>query len=288
MIFQERDPAISIQIASAAAPQAEAIENRLRDPETSIEVLGEDTGVLRATAEEDATPVGEGEVVLVTGPEDKVIGNIGTGINEGPAIYVVTPVSEPSAPSSSSSGGNIGAVAALVAGGAQLAALLFDWFDSEDEDEAAVWEEERTHGGARTSFADLRSGYPHESRSRAVGVEGWTRAFTGDSPVLAGGAEGTVQGVAMGLDTELGRGFHIGVAALPDMAASSRPGPASGLGASLEGGLVRGAGRLERTHAVREDERVARTVACALAVREPGGRGGCWAEATTSYRTTWA
>ena len=238
VIFQERDPAISIQIASAAAPQAEAIENRLRDPETSIEVLGEDTGVLRATAE-DETPVGEGEVVLVTGPEDRPIGNIGSdrtaGIGEGERVYVVT-VSEPSAPSSSSSGGNIGAVAALVAGGAQLAALLFDWFDSEDEDEAAVWEEERTDGGTRTSFADLRSGYPHESRSRAVGVEGWTRAFTGDSPVLAGGAEGTVQGVAMGLDAELGRGFHIGVAALPDMAASSRPGPASGLGASLEGG----------------------------------------------------
>ena len=238
VVFQGRDPAISIQIASATEEQAGAIENRLRDPETSIEVLGEGTEVLRDEAQVEELPL-----TTKTESGEQVIGDIDSegrpvlrvSESEGPAIYVVT-VPEPSAPSSSSSGGNIGAVAALVAGGAQLAALLFDWFDSEDEDEAAVWEEERTHGGARTSFADLRSGSSHESRSRAVGVEGWTRALTGDSPVLAGGAEGTVQGVAMGLDAELGRGFHIGVAALPDMAASSRPGPASGLGASLEGG----------------------------------------------------
>ena len=235
VVFQGRDPAISIQIASATEEQAGAIENRLRDPATSIEVLGEGTEVLR-----DETQVEEVDLTTRTESGEQVIGDIDSEgrpvLSEGRMIYVVNPVPEPSAQSSSSSGGNIGAVAALVAGGAQLAALLFDWFDSEDEDEDAAWEEDRTHGATRTSFADLRSGYSHETRSRAGGVEGWTRAFTGDSPVLAGGAEGTVQGVAMGLDAEFGRGFHFGVAALPDMAASSRPGPASEFGASLEGG----------------------------------------------------
>ncbi len=262
VVFQgEDDPAMSIQIASAAARQREAIENRLRDPETSIDVLGEDTNVLqRATAEERAESVDEVGLKTGTGSEEQDIGTVGaegmamvqadTSIAIDPSVPTPEPPAatpeEPSAPESPtpeepapSSGGSDddsdGKTVAFVGGSVLLGALLYNWFDSE-EDEAAAWEEHRTDGGTRTSFADLRSGSSHETRSRAGGVEGWTRALTGDSPVLAGGAEGTVRGVAMGLDAELGRGFHFGVAALPDMAASSRPGPASGFGASLEGG----------------------------------------------------
>ncbi len=242
VVFQgEDDPAMSIQIAFAAREQEEAIRTRLQ--ETSIDVLGDGTDVTqRATAEGDATPVDEVDLKTGTGSEERDIGAVDIG-EDTHGITMVQPdagpievAREPFAPepSTPSSGGGGGKAAAFVGGGVLLGALLFDWFDSEDE--AAAWEEERTDGATRTSYADLRSGYSHGSRSRAGGVEGWTRALTGDSPVLAGGAEGTVQGVAMGLDAELGRGFHFGVAALPDMAASSRPGPASGLGASLEGG----------------------------------------------------
>ena len=258
VVFQgEDDPAMSIQIAFAAREQAEAIEDRLRNPETSIEVLSDGTHVRqRATAGGDARPVDE--VALETETESGELDDVGTITvddrmaddrmavvrpDAGPLAVTREPFApEPSTPSSGGGGGSGGggssgggsSAAAFVGGGVLLGALLFDWFDSEDE--AAAWEEQRTHGATRTSYADLRSGSSHESRSRAGGVEGWTRALTGDSPVLAGGAEGTVQGVAMGLDAELGRGFHFGVAALPDMAASSRPGPASGFGASLEGG----------------------------------------------------
>ena len=248
VVFQgEDDPAMSILIASSVSDeQADEIQTRLE--ETPIDVLDDGTRVLRsAPAEEGATPVDEVGLKTGTGPEERDVGTVDSegmamveenagSIGRTPKPFAPTPP-EPSTPSSGGGGGSSGggsSAAAFVGGGVLLGALLFDWFDSEDE--AAAWEEERTDGGTRTSFADLRSGYSHESRSRAGEVEGWTRALTGDSPVLAGGAEGTVRGVAMGLDAELGRGFHFGVAALPDMAASSRPGPASGFGASLEGG----------------------------------------------------
>ena len=245
VVFQgEDDPAMSIQIAFAAREQADEIQTRLQ--EEPIHVLSEGTDVRRATAEGEEEPVDE--VALETETESGELDVVGTiTVDDRMAddrMAVVRPdagplavTREPFAPEQStpsSGGGGSSGAAAFVGGSVLLGTLLFDWFDSEDE--TAAWEEERTDGATRTSYADLRSGYSHETRSRAGGVEGWTRALTGDSPVLAGGAEGTVQGVAMGLDAELGRGFHFGVAALPDMAASSRPGPASGFGASLEGG----------------------------------------------------
>ena len=134
-------------------------------------------------------------------------------------------------------GGSSNAGAILVGGGAAaaLAVYLFDLFDSE---EPALAEYDETWTGSRstTSFAGIRSGHFREHRVRTGAVEQWTRAFAGDSSALAGGVEGAVQGVALGMDAKLPGGFSVGVSMMPDVAVSARRGPALNFGANVEGG----------------------------------------------------
>ena len=127
--------------------------------------------------------------------------------------------------------------AVLIGGGAAvaLAVYLFDLFDSE---EPALVELDESWTGTRstTSFAGVQSGNYHEHRVRTGALEQWTRAFAGGSSTLAGGVEGTVQGVTFGWDATLPRGFNVGVTMMPKMAVTARPGPALDIGANVEGG----------------------------------------------------
>ena len=132
-------------------------------------------------------------------------------------------------------GSNAGAI--LIGGGAAaaLAVYLFDLFDSE---EPALVELDESWTGSRstTSFAGVQSGHYLEHRVRTGALEQWTRAFTGGSSALAGGVEGTVQGIAFGWNAALSRGFNVGVSMMPKMAVSAHRGPALDIGGNIEGG----------------------------------------------------
>ena len=262
-------PGVSLLLSQAAATNQEAVQTALQQGDAPIDVLGEGTEVMtRAGA--DSEPVAAETVTLKTlgaGGAEQQVGTLSRdgkarvqlaagqklGVAEAPAppappvagppdrppvapAPAPAPAPTPVAPDAGGGGSGSDAGKILIGGGAIMAAFLFDLFGGEEEAAAAVWEEERMDRRAKKSFAGIRSGHYEEYRVRAGGLDQWTRSFAGSSPSLAGGAEGTVQGVAMGLDARVGRSFHFGFAAMPDVAVSSPPGPASGFGSSLEGG----------------------------------------------------
>ena len=66
--------------------------------------------------------------------------------------------------------------------------------------EALTFARDETHAGIpMPAFTEVRA--------REGGLEYWTRAWTGDAPVLAGGAEATVRAAALGVDLPLSGGF---------------------------------------------------------------------------------
>ena len=79
-------------------------------------------------------------------------------------------------------------------------------------------------------------------------VEYWTRSWSDDSPVLAGGAEARVRGADMGAELPAGTSFRLGVSLAPEISISSAT---SGAGTRLDGTryAVRGGWRGEHLHA---------------------------------------
>ena len=84
-------------------------------------------------------------------------------------------------------------------------------------------------------------------RTRDGGLDYWARSWAGDTPVLAGGAQTTVRGAEMGVDSPLGSGLRLGASIAPEVSVSSVP---AGAGTRLEGVryAVRGGWRGERFH----------------------------------------
>ena len=116
---------------------------------------------------------------------------------------------------------------ALGGGVAGLGALLFSALDSE----VLGFADEETGGNEGPTMPAFV-----ESRERNGGLEYWARAWASDAPVLAGGAEATVRGSALGVDMPVGEGFRLGVSTAPEMTVSSGPlGRATPAGARLDG-----------------------------------------------------
>ena len=256
----QENPELFIQLGADAAENREAIQARLQQEETAIDVLGENTAVLRRT---DATsqPVAA-ETVLRTIGDDGTPQNIGTLSDDGTAVVQLCPEGQIGTPPNCTTpppemcpegqvgtppnctaaprrddGGSNNAGAILIGGGAAaaLAVYLFDLFDSE-EPALVEWDESWTGTRSTTSFAGVQSEHYHEHRVRTGAMEQWTRAFAGGSSALAGGVEGTVRGIAFGWDATLPRGFNLGVSMMPELAVSARPGPAVNIDANVEGG----------------------------------------------------
>ena len=274
VIYQGQEaPALYVQVAADAAANREGIEAALQ--ESPIAVLGEGTGV-RRRADADSEPSAAAEVVLKTagaGGEAQDVGVLSgetarVQLDEGQALAAAAepappapapepadmpaapapapdPADVPAAPEGGGGGSSSKAGALLIGGGALLAAYLFDLFDAEEEAALADWEEQGPRRRTSVSFAGPGAGHFEERRVRVGGLEQWTRAFAGRSPSVAGGAEGTIRGIALGLDARFARGFHFGMAAMPDLTVSSPAGAASGFDAGLEGGwyAVRGGWR---------------------------------------------
>ena len=115
----------------------------------------------------------------------------------------------------------------LGGGVAELGAALFGVFDAEVPEFA---QEETPHGETSAMHGFL------ESRARDGALEYWTRSWSGDTPVLASGAESTVRGYALGVDAPLGAGFRLGAAAMPAVASSTvSNGRRTGASARLDG-----------------------------------------------------
>ena len=241
---EQETPELFMQIGSEAAERREAIQAQLQQEGTRIDVLGRDTEVVRRD-DPDSLPVAA-EATLRTVGDDGTTQDIGTLSSDGTAMVQLDdgedigidgmPPEDTTPPlrRDDDSSSNAGALLIGV-GAAALAVYLFDLFDSE-EPAFVEWEESWTGSRSTTSFAGIRSGHYHEHRVRTGALEQWTRAFAGGSGSLAGGVEGTVQGMALGLDATLPRGFNVGVSMMPDMAVSARRGPALKFGANVEGG----------------------------------------------------
>ena len=246
---EDEAPELFVQIAYDAGDSREAIGTALEA--APIQVLGQDT---RIRTDDDSSPAtavlkaAEGSIVgTVTGDGSATV-DAGAGADIGVAPRIDTSAHSPSPPEPPSGDGGGGSEAGplLIGGGAAvLAAYLFDLFDLFDSEEAALaagYEGSGSRaraslpsaGGLRSGLA-LRSDPAVEHRVRSGGVERWMRAFTGESPVFAGGSEGVVTGLAVGMDAHLPGGFHLGAAVMPEVSVSSRPGPASAFGAGLEG-----------------------------------------------------
>ena len=231
-IEENEAPELFLQLASNAAANADAIQAVLE--ESPIDVLGEDT---RVKIQTDAGPVDAGETRLSTTDADGSAREIGSVQEDGEVSLAADatlgeppPVDE--RPRSGGGGGNAGVI--LLGGGALIAAVLMDSL-GEDEIALADWETAASDRRTTTSFAGIRSGNAIEHRVRSGGLEHWTRTFAGNAPTLAGGAAGTLRGIATGLDAKLAGGFHLGVTAMPELSMSSGPGPASEYDSSLNG-----------------------------------------------------
>ena len=86
------------------------------------------------------------------------------------------------------------------------------------------------------------------ARARDGDIEYWTRSWSDDTPVLAGGAEARLRGADMGAELPMGTSFRLGVSLAPEVSVSSAP---SGAGTRLDGTryAVRGGWRGEHLHA---------------------------------------
>ena len=152
----------------------------------------------------------------------------------------------------------------LGGGVAELGAALFGVFDAEVPEFA---QEDTPHGEASTMHGFL------ESRARDGALEYWTRSWSGDTPVLASGAESTVRGLRAGrgcaarcgLPTRRCRDACGGVIHGVQWPAHRRQRPARRR-------AVRAAGRLARGGLARGAEPVPGPLRGAVGVRQPGGR----------------
>ena len=234
-------PELFMQIGVDAAENRDAIQTRLQLEGARIDVLGDDTEVMRR-ADANSQSVAATATLSTVGA-DGTAQNIGTLASDGTAMVDLdegedldTDDSDDTTRPRDDDDGSSNAGAILIGGGAAaaLAVYLFDLFDSE---EAALvdWDESWTGSRTTTSFAGINSGHYREHRVRTGALEQWTRAFSGDSSALAGGVDGTVQGIAMGLDATLPRGFHVGASMMPNLAASAHRGPSLNFGANVEG-----------------------------------------------------
>ncbi len=254
-------PAVYVLLGADAAGNRAAVESALQQEATAITVLGDGTVVRRRADAEGSEPSAVAEVALKTtgaggaeqdvgalsGDDGKARVQLAEGQQLGLAAAIEPPAPDPelepapagpAAPSGGASKGDGlsgGEKALLIGGGAWLAAWLVDLFDAE-EAALADWEEQGSGRRSSVSFAGIGSGHFEEHRVRTGGLERWTRTFAGRLPSAAGGAEGTVRGVALGLDARLARGFHLGMTAMPDLAGSLHAGPGSRFGSALEGG----------------------------------------------------
>ena len=231
-------PVLFLQLASDTLVNADAIQTVLE--ETPIDVLGVNT---RVRIQTDEGPVDASDTRLSTADEDgstREIGSVQPGgqvtLADGVTLGAQTPTVEPPPVTERprSGGGRSGSGLIVAGGGVLVAALIFDVLGDE-ETALADWEEATSERQTVTSFGGIHSGHAVEHRVRAGGLEQWTRTFTGDSPTVSESAAGTVRGVATGFDARLGRGFHLGLAAMPELSISSGPGPASDYDSSLEG-----------------------------------------------------
>ena len=253
-------PALYVQLAADAAANRAAVESALQQEGTAIAVLGEGTGVRRrADAESEPSAVSEVGIRTVdAGGSEQDVGTLSgedgrarvrlaegqqLGLAVAPEPPAPAPDEPPARPAAPSKGEGLGRgqKTLLIGGGAWLAAWLFDLFDAE-EAALADWEEEGSRRRSSVSFTGIGSGHFEEHRVRTGGLEQWTRTFAGRMPSAAGGAEGTIRGIALGMDVRLARGFHLGMTAMPDLAGSLHAGPGSRFGSDLEGGwyAVRG------------------------------------------------
>ena len=231
-------PELYLQLGSDVLDSADAIHTVLE--ESPIDVLGENTRVKRQT---DSGPVDADETRLATADADGSTREIGSvqqngevRLAEDVTLGAQTPGVEPTPLTEQrrSGGGRPNTGLILAGGGALFAALIFDFLDDE-ETALADWDEATRERRTMTSFGGIRSGHAVEHRMRTGGLEQWTRTFAGDAPIVSEGATGTVRGVAMGLDARLGRGFRVGVAAMPDFSLSAPAGPASDYDSRLDG-----------------------------------------------------
>ena len=235
----QENPELFLQIGADAASNARAIQAQLQQDRTRIDVLGEGTQVLRRPNASTAPVAAAAN--LVRAGDGGATQNIGTLSSDGTALVELdegqdldtddmrSDDTEDTARPRTADGGKDYAGALLIGGGAAaLAVYLFDLFDSED---SALVESEESWTGRRTTtlFGGTGSGHYREHRVRTGALEQWTRAFADD----VGGA---AQGIAVGLDAKLSRGFHIGASMMPDMAVSAHRRPALHLGANARGG----------------------------------------------------
>lgn len=137
-------------------------------------------------------------------------------------------------------GGGDGAGVAVL-GGALVALLLFGMLD---DDDAVTWSPGSPSGSQ--GFVPVETpGFLDPSRYQVrEGSVTWWRSQFGQGTTAARGLGADVQGLAVGMDANLGRGFSLGVAALPEgtVSGSAESGPMR-----LEGGqyAVRGLWRDE-------------------------------------------
>ena len=127
----------------------------------------------------------------------------------------------------------------LLGGGVSaLGSALFDVFD---DGMASFAQDGTQHGEVLPAVGSFGM------RTRDGGLDYWTRSWAGDTAVLAGGAQTTVRGAEVGVDSPLGSGLRLGASVAPEVSVSAVP---AGAGARLEGAryAVRGGWRGERFH----------------------------------------
>ena len=270
-LAEGEDPSMHLEIAAGPEGKQEEIEAALQQPQSAIQVLSEGTPAsTRADAESDPAAA---QVTLKASGADGAVQDVGVVAGDGKARVRLAegqriglpagieppkpPAPEPEPetsaaegpPAPASKGGGGSSAAPLLIGGAGvlLAAWLSDLFDAEEEAALADWEEQGPRGRTSASLAGLGAGHFEERRVRSGGLEQWSRAFAGRLPSAAGGATGAIRGAALGLHARLGRGFHLGVTAMPDLSVSSHAGPASEFGSDSHGGYyaVRGGWRAD-------------------------------------------
>jgi len=235
---EDEAPEMFLRLGSDVLDRAGAIQTVLE--ESPIDVLGDDTRVRRQT---DAGPVDVDETRLSTADPDgstRAIGSVQADgqvdLAAGVTLVAQAPTGDPTpwTEQGRSGSGRPNTGLMLAGGGALFAALIFDSLDDE-ETALADWDEATGERRTLTSFGGIRSGHALEHRVRTGGIEQWTRTFAGDAPIVSAGATGTARGVAMGLDARLGRGFRVGMAAMPDFSLSASAGPASAYDSRLDG-----------------------------------------------------
>ena len=96
-----------------------------------------------------------------------------------------------------------------------LGSVLFDVFDAE----TASFAPDEAQQDEVLPAAGLLG-----AQTREGGLEYWTRFWAGDAPVLAGGAEATVRGVQMGVDSPMGSSLRLGFSVAPEVSVSSASG----------------------------------------------------------------